>query len=1056
MVWKIINKCVTGKEFSMLGHLEGVDHELEESLMDIDQQQLIGNATTTFSAQPPSGGVRRAPVMGNRGLESQHRGQRDQDRSRTKSKTIPPKEGKGSSRGSPRSSRRSADKTGVASSGTVQVAALDERNLKKAVHRYGTLPKGARIGAYLESLRQSGMTPEPVTEQGVDSDATIDSGSLGGGDTLEKLQGGRSSQNSGSINMGGMASGHKQQQQQPMLRSNSSHGGFVSNNNAPRGRASPRTNPGQITRLGQPGSFDHDAAGPSRGATIALNDLEFPPPPVDLPPPPQSFQTFQQTSSFKPNISPNNTTCSPRSQRRDFSLDNRENGQNLPELLARSTLEKRKELSSDSCDSIDRSYHNSMAMPENSCQFNQQHTPKSPVSPPLSECRTLGSPAVGSLSSPGSTLDEGGRMVLLRDSSSNRINSPAEPIRPFNSFTATNNNSSTPSGAHQKASMEMKLLNEIRDNSASSLPACSPIHPDTHIKTLAPMKSPGSSPTHNGNSNNGNPAAMLVTELFETIKAKSTNTTNNRIPTPEKMMESSSSVDDKHHEVDFKANLRKVRRPDEREDSERKNIPTTPKHIDFKSQLKKTESTYANPEVLKPDVRTSNSKSMSESLESGSNKQFTSGERLSRTQASNDDKQNTNPIIDFKSKLRKSTSKQEQTSTTNDDIDDAPPLNFQARLRKTSGTSKAPNASNDNNTSLSDVKKNQNGAEKRDSVDSIGSGGAGIEQGDDKRKSTGSITSLRKMWESGKDSNAKDSNPASKSPITDEPTQTNSSASHQKRDTQDHNSSSLSHSTVKFEKRVWPPVPNTETEKPMVPVKPTVKPTPAPPTTKPPPPKEPAPSSLRTIGKITPPKPPMAAKPNVCNIYAAPTTITSRRTGKLPSSSDHVDTRPPPYSAQPTHSSTATAANTTSHETHSGGSGCSSSSTSEREGIEGGVNRGALLVNCHNLSDTLDSTSSKLIMEEKLSKTNIMQLSEQVSDVHTAALIYVDNIPATGRFRYRSLCNKLEEQSKELRELSIGNNKIGGSSINASSGGYNDVVNDIQTTVKGLVNVIQR
>jgi abelson tyrosine-protein kinase 1 len=47
----------------------------------------------------------------------------------------------------------------------VQVAALDERNLKRAVHRYGTLPKGARIGAYLESLRQSGMTPEPVTEQ---------------------------------------------------------------------------------------------------------------------------------------------------------------------------------------------------------------------------------------------------------------------------------------------------------------------------------------------------------------------------------------------------------------------------------------------------------------------------------------------------------------------------------------------------------------------------------------------------------------------------------------------------------------------------------------------------------------------------------------------------------------------------------------------------------------------------------------------------------------------------------------------------------------------------
>ena len=31
--------------------------------------------------------------------------------------------------------------------------------------RYGTLPKGARIGAYLESLRASGMTPEPISDE---------------------------------------------------------------------------------------------------------------------------------------------------------------------------------------------------------------------------------------------------------------------------------------------------------------------------------------------------------------------------------------------------------------------------------------------------------------------------------------------------------------------------------------------------------------------------------------------------------------------------------------------------------------------------------------------------------------------------------------------------------------------------------------------------------------------------------------------------------------------------------------------------------------------------
>ncbi|XP_074594225.1 tyrosine-protein kinase Abl isoform X2 [Brevipalpus obovatus] len=35
----------------------------------------------------------------------------------------------------------------------VQVAALEVNNVKKAINRYGTLPKGARIGAYLDSLK---------------------------------------------------------------------------------------------------------------------------------------------------------------------------------------------------------------------------------------------------------------------------------------------------------------------------------------------------------------------------------------------------------------------------------------------------------------------------------------------------------------------------------------------------------------------------------------------------------------------------------------------------------------------------------------------------------------------------------------------------------------------------------------------------------------------------------------------------------------------------------------------------------------------------------------
>ena len=105
------------------------------------------------------------------------------------------------------------------------------------------------------------------------------------------------------------------------------------------------------------------------------------------------------------------------------------------------------------------------------------------------------------------------------------------------------------------------------------------------------------------------------------------------------------------------------------------------------------------------------------------------------------------------------------------------------------------------------------------------------ESGEEKRKSSGSISSLVKIWELESASSPKDDfSPADERPG----------------------------SVVKFEKRIWPPIPACETEKPMVPIKPTVKP-PAP-TTRPPPPKEPS----------WKPKPVPAAKPMVCNIYAAP------------------------------------------------------------------------------------------------------------------------------------------------------------------------------------------
>ena len=186
---------------------------------------------------------------------------------------------------------------------------------------------------------------------------------------------------------------------------------------------------------------------------------------------------------------------------------------------------------------------------------------------------------------------------------------------------------------------------------------------------------------------------------------------------------------------------------------------------------------------------------------------------------------------------------------------------------------------------------------------------------EDKRRSTGSISSLKKMWEDGggdgRDPPSGDERPAS---------------------------------VVKFEKRVWPPVPSTETEKPMVPVKPTVKP---PPTSKPPPPKEPS--------CKPPPKPSQSSKPLVCNIYAAPNSVPPRPNisaakPKLPSAS------PGPRSSK------AAASNGADKRADSTDSGLSSSNDKD---------------NLVDLSQSLENLLTN-ISKEGLTKATAMSASDKV------------------------------------------------------------------------------
>lgn len=166
----------------------------------------------------------------------------------------------------------------------VHVGALEVQNVKRAINRYGTLPKGARIGAYLESLRQSGMPSNQ--ENVVPTAATLSS-------AMEQQQ-----ENTGAVDTApqhrSLSPRQNNLRSQPqMTRSNSSSG--VVNTyqppNSPRSRAVAVRKNNVDSGIGlrtfrAPNNSSFRTASPSRSIQPTLADLEFPPPPVDLPPPP--------------------------------------------------------------------------------------------------------------------------------------------------------------------------------------------------------------------------------------------------------------------------------------------------------------------------------------------------------------------------------------------------------------------------------------------------------------------------------------------------------------------------------------------------------------------------------------------------------------------------------------------------------------------------------------------------------------------------------------------------------------------------------------------------
>lgn len=174
----------------------------------------------------------------------------------------------------------------------ITVGALEVQNVKRAINRYGTLPKGARIGAYLESLRQTNENGAATNQKPPASQSNSSNGPL-----IELPPPPPQLVNNNNTNSSSAMSPRAVIKAQPqMIRSNSSGGVTMTNsassslNKLQRHRT---TADGQMITFS---SFRGTSGSPKRSFNPALADLEFPPPPLDLPPPPEEFDVDSSSS----------------------------------------------------------------------------------------------------------------------------------------------------------------------------------------------------------------------------------------------------------------------------------------------------------------------------------------------------------------------------------------------------------------------------------------------------------------------------------------------------------------------------------------------------------------------------------------------------------------------------------------------------------------------------------------------------------------------------------------------------------------------------------------
>jgi abelson tyrosine-protein kinase 1 len=447
------------------------------------------------------------------------------------------------------------------------------------------------------------------------------------------------------------------------------------------------------------------------------------------------------------------------------------------------------------------------------------------------------------------------------------------------------------------------------------------------------------------------PAVQLVSELSEGLQSSDLTKKDMREATPGTPPNRSLSEHNKGSTspVDFKANLRRISRGSEA--VKREGIGQIKQDGvalgSFKAQLKKFEST---------------------SKQVGAREEY-------------DD--HTGLIIDFKSRLRKVESGGDKVGKRNEGgKEDEDERQGEEEMRQ-------------NSVSMDgDLQQEEDRVKKRDSTASAHSLDGGmqlkVEENDDKRRSTGSISSLKKLWESKETSGEAPACSGAAGQVSPKlalkvPSRIRDSASTAEEEDEGLREQGSSPDDGKpvnkghGASRVWPPAPLPSDEKPALPTKPPVK------ATKP----------VLSASKL-----PVSS----AAIYATPT---------VPK---------PPVVARETKFVT------------------------EEEGcvapicrVSGGERESVL-----EISQALESSLTSVRSAGTVSSGTWLQLSDKVGVFHSSCVGYADSIVPHARFHFRELLTRLESQARQLRSAGARNSADNTRLCAEVQNTVKDVINAVQ------------